>query len=295
MILEDRVDSEDEVPELGDSDSLYTDSSTSSSSESEIESDSEQEQNPVVPNSPERPRKWVRTRGGLAFRGALAPRPTNDHAQPIARPESIPGNNQAENSDMKENPWNDKPNIVKVFDFNEEPGLKIDMENKEPVDFFNLFVTEELINVMVVKTNRYAEQEIEKQRPLKRSSWLKDWKPINAEEMRLFLGTLLHMGSVKLPSFEHYWSKNKLYKFPVLSKVMSRNKFQLMLRFWHFVDNETTVGGRLNKMQLLTDQLNGTMANTYTPDKKFSLDESMMERTPHIQAICKKQTTQIRR
>lgn len=48
--------------------------------------------------------------------------------------------------------------------------MKIDMENKEPVDFFNLFVTEELINVMVVKTNRYAEQEIEKQRPLKRSS-----------------------------------------------------------------------------------------------------------------------------
>lgn len=154
MILEDRVDSEDEVPELGDSDSLYTDSSTSSSSESEIESDSEQEQNPVVPNSPERPWKRVRTRGGLAFRGALAPRPTNDHAQPIARPESIPGNDQAENSDTKENPWKDEPNIVKVFDFNEEPGLKIDMENKEPVDFFNLFVTEELINVMVVKTNR---------------------------------------------------------------------------------------------------------------------------------------------
>ncbi|XP_057310037.1 piggyBac transposable element-derived protein 4-like [Hydractinia symbiolongicarpus] len=84
------------------------------------------------------------------------------------------------------------------------------------------------------------------------------------------------MGSVKLPSFEHYWSKNKLYKFPVFSKVMSRNKFQLMLRFWHFVDNETTVGGRLNKIQLLIDQLNGTMANIYTPDKNFSIDESMM-------------------
>ena len=60
---------------------------------------------------------------------------------------------------------------------------------------------------MVVETNRYATQEISNQRPLRRSSRFKDGKPINSEDMRQFL---LHMGCVKMPSLEHYWSKNSL-------------------------------------------------------------------------------------
>ena len=55
---------------------------------------------------------------------------------------------------------------------------------------------------MVLETNKYAEQEINKYRPLKRSSRLNDWKPINADDMRNFIGVRLHMEYVKLSSFE---------------------------------------------------------------------------------------------
>ena len=135
------------------------------------------------------------------------------------------------------NQWKDEPNIVKQIQFTTDPGLKINMESKKPLDFFRLFVTEELINTMVVEINRYATQKINKQRPLRRSSRFKDWKPINSEDMRQFLGVLLHMGCVKMPSLEHYWSKNSLYRFPLFSRIWSRNKFQLILRFWHFINN----------------------------------------------------------
>ena len=107
---------------------------------------------------------------------------------------------------------------------------------------FKLFVTDELINTMVLETKKHAEKEINKHRPHKRSSSLKDWKTINADDMRNFLGVLFHMGCVKLPSFEHYWLKNKLYGFPVFSNVMPQKKFQLILKFWHFVDNENSPG-----------------------------------------------------
>ena len=74
---------------------------------------------------------------------------------------------------------------------------------------------------MVLEANKYAKQEINKHRPLKRSSRLKDWKAIKADNMRNFLGILLHMGRLKLPSFEHYWSSiTELYGFPVISKLM---------------------------------------------------------------------------
>ena len=150
------------------------------------------------------------------------------------------------------------------------------MDRRKPIDFFKLFVTDELINTMVLETNKYAKQEINKHRPLKRSSRLKDWKAINADDMRNFLGFLPHMGCVKLPSFEHYWAKNELYGFPVFSREMPRNEFQLMVRFLHFVDNENSPGGRLSKIMPLVAQFNNKMATIYTSDKKLSIGESMM-------------------
>ncbi|XP_065653040.1 piggyBac transposable element-derived protein 4-like [Hydra vulgaris] len=94
--------------------------------------------------------------------------------------------------------------------------------------------------------------------------------------MRQFLGVLLYMGCVKIPSLEHYLSKKSLYRAPLFSRIMPRNKFQLMLRFWHFINNEDSGNGHLCKMIGLLDHLNNTMDNIYYPNKNISIDESMM-------------------
>ncbi|XP_065647188.1 piggyBac transposable element-derived protein 4-like [Hydra vulgaris] len=57
---------------------------------------------------------------------------------------------------------------------------------------------------------------------------------------------------------------------------MPRNKFQLMLRFWHFINNEDSGSKRLCKIIGLLDHLNNTMGNIYCPNKNISIDESMM-------------------
>ena len=178
------------------------------------------------------------------------------------------------------NQWKYQPNVVEQFNFMSVPGLKVNMDSKEPIDFFKLFVTGELINTMVLETKKYPEQEIKN--PFRKSPRLKDWKAINAGDMRNFLGIILHMGCVKLPSFEHHWSKNELYGFRVFSEVMLQNKFQLMLRFWHFVDNKTSPGGHLCKIMPLVVQLNNKMATIYIPDRKLSIDESMMLWRKHL-------------
>ena len=50
----------------------------------------------------------------------------------------------------------DQPNVVQQFNFTGIPGLKVNMDSKNLIDFFKLFVTDELINTMVLKTNKYA-------------------------------------------------------------------------------------------------------------------------------------------
>ena len=105
--------------------------------------------------------------------------------------------------------------------------------------------------------------------------------------MKNFLGILLHMGCVKLPYFQHYWSSNELYGFPVFSNVIPQNKFQLMLWFWHFVENKDSPGRCLSQIMLLVDQLNNTMATIYIPDTNISNDELTIEGMFCILAIHK--------
>ena len=186
--------------------------------------------------------------------------------------EALPSNNP-ENDVSK---WTNEPNVVPKIKFTGTPGLKIQMNSIQPIDFFKLFLTDDLINMMITETNRYADQEINKHCPLRKSSRLNLWKPVDHQEMCQFLGILLHMRCVKLPTFEPYWSTNILYKFPMFSKIMPRNRFQLTLRFWHFVDNNTAGPGRFKKIVPIVEHLNNTMNTIYIPDKDLSIDESMM-------------------
>ena len=89
--------------------------------------------------------------------------------------------------------WTNEPNVVPKIKFTGTPGLKIQMNSMQPIDFFKLFLTDDLINMMVTETNRYADQEINKHRLLRRSSRLNLWKPVHHQEMCQFLGILLHM------------------------------------------------------------------------------------------------------
>ena len=67
-----------------------------------------------------------------------------------------------------------------------------------------------------------------------------------------------------------------LYGFPAFSKIMPWNKFQLILRFWNFVDNENSPDPPLSKIMPLVVQLNNKMVTIYTSDRKLSIGESMM-------------------
>ena len=171
--------------------------------------------------------------------------------------------------------WKDEPNKVQEFLFTEKPGLKINMPSKEKFDFYKLFLTEELIDLMALETNWYAEQEIERHRPLRRTSRSHHWTKVDAGEMKKFIGILHLIGLARLPTIEHYWSPDVLYGFNGCSSVMSRNRFQMILRFWHFANNEEQQT-RLDKVTPLVDQLNNKMTEIYHPDRDLSIDELMM-------------------
>ncbi|CAF1440967.1 unnamed protein product [Adineta ricciae] len=106
-----------------------------------------------------------------------------------------------------------------------------------PIDCYRHFITDEIVSLMVHETNRYAEQHLQTKELSKRSQTLQ-WKSTTNEEMLQFLGVVIQMGLVQIPKVDYYWSKSKLYGSAVIQNTMSRDRFELLLKFYHFSNNE---------------------------------------------------------
>ncbi|GLV41813.1 hypothetical protein CBL_02998 [Carabus blaptoides fortunei] len=69
------------------------------------------------------------------------------------------------------------------------------------------------------------------------SSRLNKWYPTDRDEVYRFLGILKWMRLDKKPSLSDYWRKSDLY-LSNAAKFMSRDRFEIILRMFHFSDNE---------------------------------------------------------
>jgi len=64
------------------------------------------------------------------------------------------------------------------------------------------------------------------------------------------------MGLVTKPSIEDYWSTDPLLSTPLISSIMSRDRCEVLLRFWHFDYNEDAVeDDRLQKIRQVCDAI----------------------------------------
>jgi hypothetical protein len=90
---------------------------------------------------------------------------------------------------------------------------------------------------MVYETNRYAEQYLLTHSLSKRSKNLQ-CEPTSNEEMLQFLGIIIEMSLVQMPKVDYYWIKSQLYGSQVIQNTISSDKFELLLKFLHFSNNE---------------------------------------------------------
>ena len=145
-----------------------------------------------------------------------------------------------------------------------------------PFDVYNLFVNDELVAHIVTETNRYADQCIQAKKITRRSR-LSQWTPTDAKEVRKFLGLLIVMGLVRKPKMELYWSKTLIYDYPFVYKNMTRDRFSLLLRHFHFNDNTfLDKSNRLYKIEPLVKMLNENFQLTYSPGADLIVDESLI-------------------
>lgn len=195
---------------------------------------------------------------------------------------TIQRENVAEGSNGDE--WVDVEDMTPEFEeYPHECQYNVPENVKTPDEIFRLFLTDEIVDKMVLETNLYAEKILTKP-GLKKKSRFRYWEPINREELLKFLGVALVMGLNKVPHINDYWSKNIMYRNEYITKVMSRDRFTAILKFWHFSDDtidRTT--DKLNKIRDVYEMLLDNFKKVIVPGKILVIDETMVPWRGRIQ------------
>ena len=172
------------------------------------------------------------------------------------------------NNIMSVSGWTDvSGTTLKSFPYTGKPAVTF-LGEPTPMGCYNAIVDQEVVDLIVIETNRFGEQTLGHQK----------WKTTTDDEITKFLGIICYMGLVKYPKISDYWSKKKIYKNAVVPKIMARNRFQQLLRFIHFADNETAdQQDRLYKLRPLVEKLCEKFSCLRIPDEMVAIDETMIK------------------
>jgi hypothetical protein len=161
--------------------------------------------------------------------------------------------------------------------FTAVPGPRnIGREVKTPLQFFQLFFPDSLIQKIVDETNRYAKEKISKIDSLSERSIWQTWKDVNLAEMKAFMGVVLNMAMNPKPDLQDFFSEDWLTYQQFFKDVFSRDRFCQL--FWNFHVNPPVPSGqqstRGQKIRNIVLFLNEKFREYYIPSESISVDES---------------------
>jgi hypothetical protein len=117
-------------------------------------------------------------------------------------------------------------------------GPKHIPEEADEISIMQLFLTDEILNKLVIETNRYAKQYLDSHPNLPTFSRFLKWYDTTLPEMRAFIAILLLTGISKRSSYDLYWSSDPLIDMKGFRDIMSRDRFMNIMSFFHVVNND---------------------------------------------------------
>ncbi|XP_068680630.1 piggyBac transposable element-derived protein 4-like [Montipora foliosa] len=145
------------------------------------------------------------------------------------------------------------------------------------VDYFQIYFTEAVWNLIVKQTNLYTQQ---KRAPDDRSVWY----PVTFDEFKAWVAMILNMEIVQKPTIHFYWRTKSTIQNPFFPSIMSRNRFLQIMRYLHFTDNQEEVRDKnspdyekLFKIRKLLDLLLPRLSEVYNPERNLAVDETLVK------------------
>lgn len=176
---------------------------------------------------------------------------------------------------------NNPPPPPPRFPFTANPAIHLNIDVSDgTLQFLDIFFDDNLLEVIVSETNKYADRSI-RNCNLRRNSRAKKWEPTSKNEIQVFFALNILQGIVKKPDVELYWSRRHSTSTPFFSKIMSYRRFHLIHRYLHFSDDakfdaKTHECPKLQKLWPVIKHLNARYQEIMTPERDVTIDESLM-------------------
>jgi hypothetical protein len=110
-------------------------------------------------------------------------------------------------------------------------------------------------------------------------SCIKSWTPVDNNEIYVNVGMIMLMDIIKKPTLKSFFSKNPILDIPIFGRTMTQDRFELITKFFHFVDDATqdSYSGpkKLFKIHPVLTYLNNKFQTVYIPGKNVAVDESL--------------------
>jgi hypothetical protein len=148
------------------------------------------------------------------------------------------------------------------------------------VSVFLLFFSRDIVHIIFIETNRYAKQFINSRgRLFTFRSLVRKWTRVTENEIYVVLGLYLLMGIIQKPTLRSYFSRRRILSTPGFGDVISRERFELIMKFLHFADNTDKANyegpAKLHKIFPVLSHLNYKFQNLFLPGQNISVDESL--------------------
>ena len=148
--------------------------------------------------------------------------------------------------------------------FTPEVSENEDNTIKTQLEYFKMFWSDKLTDLVVENTNLYSTQ--------------KSGSSVNTSrsEIEQYIGMHIKMGVISLPAYTLYWSNEMRY--PPIAEIMSLKRFQKLRRFLHFVDNSTFKEGSSDKLFKIKPIVEGLRDQCVLvkPEELHSIDEQII-------------------
>lgn len=176
--------------------------------------------------------------------------------------------------------WNDLTNETPhSYNFNDRRSgiqMRTLANSSREVEFFEYFMNVDLVSKIIEQTHLYKNQFITKN-PLTPSSRVHKWYDLCTKEFYVFLALIMLMGCDIKAELPYYWSRIREPQTPIFRKHMARDRFQIILKFLHFCNNDELMPdkGPFQKMRLILDDFKEKCKQLVEPYQKLCIDESL--------------------
>jgi L-rhamnose mutarotase len=153
--------------------------------------------------------------------------------------------------------------------------------NSNPIDYFLLFFTHTLFQLITKHTNQYAAIQ-----RMEAKEGQREWYNLVVEELYVFIGSIIYMGIHEEPEISMYWNTDP-EKGPLhtIKEHISLTRLQQIKRYCHISDSESDKQARFDqpsnkkwwyKLEPLASSLQASFQLYYSPSSEVSIDEIMV-------------------